>query len=121
VTNWYEFNSTNIVRPLNLFVDNCIIYGNQDNELTLDLITGGVLNYHFANCAIKTDQNVSGTEFTNNLVNQDPQFYDVAIQDYRIWSSSPCKDTGNNSPGINTDLEGNPRDGSPDIGCYEIQ
>ncbi len=120
VTNWYEFNSMNIVRPLNLFVDNCIIYGNQDNELTLDLITGGVLNYHFANCNIRTDQNVSGSEFSNCQINNYPVFYDVTLQDYRIFSSSPCKDAGNNTTGISMDLEGNPRDGNPDIGCYEV-
>lgn len=122
VTNWYEFSpGNNIVRPLNLAVDNCIIYGDQDNELTLDLLSGSILNYHFANCAIKTDQNVSGPEFTNNLINQNPIFMDPSIQNYHLAASSPCKDAGNTVSGVITDLENKPRDGSPDIGCYEIQ
>jgi len=121
VTNWYEYNSTNIVRPLYLSVDNCIIYGNQENELTLDLLSGSTLNYYFANCNIKTDQNVSGPEFSNCQINQEPLFQDISIQNYHIWSTSPCKDAGNTTTIVNNDLDNNPRDGNPDIGCYEIQ
>lgn len=122
VTNWYEYTPGNyIVRPLNLAVDNSIINGGQDNEFVLDFLTGSLLNYHFANCAIKTDQNVSGPEYTNCLINQDPVFTDVSLQNYHIGSNSPCKDAGNTASGINTDLDNNSRDGNPDIGCYEVQ
>jgi hypothetical protein len=89
--------------------------------LTLDFLTGSSLNYHFANCVIKTDQNVSGPEFTNNLINQDPIFMDASIQNYHIATTSPCKDAGNTVGGIFNDLENKPRDGNPDIGCYELQ
>ena len=36
---------------------NCIIYGNNDNELELDLISGALKNHFFQNCIIKADIN----------------------------------------------------------------
>lgn len=122
ITNWYEFSPVvNIVRPLDLVFNNSIIEGDNDNELTLDLLTGSILNYSFANCAIKTDANTSGPEFSNCLINQPIHFVDVALQDYHFWSNSILIGAANLVGGVTTDLDAKLRDSSPDIGCYEYQ
>jgi hypothetical protein len=121
-TNWYEYTpGNNIVRPIDLQMNNCIVYGDQDNEMTLDFLTGSTLNLLFANCTIKTDENTSGPEFSNCQINQNPLFYDTGLQDYRLGAGSPCIGVANFTGGITVDLENTARDGSPDIGCYEFQ
>jgi hypothetical protein len=106
---------------MDIAVNNCIIYGNQVNEMTLDFLTGSILNYAFSNCLIRTDANTSTPEFVNCLINQNPSFVNTTLQDYHLAASSICIGAANFTGGLTTDLDNNPRDGSPDIGCYEFQ
>ena len=73
-----------------------------------------------------------GTVQENSCIRTDPQFVDAAVGNYRLQSTSPCIDIGNNSyvpAGVTIDLDGNPRmvdgnnDGTPtvDLGAYEYQ
>lgn len=122
ITNWYEASpGNNIVRPLDLVFNNSIIFGLQDNEMTLDLQTGSILNYSFTNCNIKTDGNTSGPEYVSCIINQNPTFVDAINQDYHLYNTSNCINAGNLIGGVTNDLDGTARDGSPDIGCYEYQ
>ncbi len=75
-------------------------------------------------CAIQTTDtfwtnNVNGC-FTNN-----PLFAGAATNNFRLTSSSPCKDTGTNLAWVTTsvDLEGKKRKSglNVDIGAYELQ
>ena len=49
-----------IVRPLNSYFGNCIIHGNNDNELALDSFpTGNQFGYMFDNAIIKVENTTS--------------------------------------------------------------
>jgi hypothetical protein len=48
----------------------------------------------------------------------DPKFTDVGKWDYHLKEGSPCIDAG--IAAVSADLEGKPRSGKPDIGCYEF-
>lgn len=41
------------------------------------------------------------------------------LHDYHLLPNSPCIDSGTPQGAPATDLEGNPRDASPDMGAYE--
>ncbi len=50
----------------------------------------------------------------------DPLFVDAANGDYHLGVGSPCIDKGTSSVGAPThDIEGTPRDATPDMGAYE--
>ncbi|MBK8966237.1 MAG: choice-of-anchor Q domain-containing protein [Saprospiraceae bacterium] len=57
----------------------------------------------------------------NDLLNQDPLFVDPSVFDYHLQAGSPCIDKGVDTGAPATDLDGNPRDSSPDQGAYEFQ
>lgn len=119
--NWFTNpdNSDNI-RDLDLTMDNCIIYGNLENEFDRDLKTAGVMNYIFRNCFIRTDQDVStGTHFNAISKNIDPAFENVTGKIFKLTSGSACRGAANTNGGITDDIDDRARDGSPDVGCYE--
>ena len=67
-----------------------------------------------------------GTYNADNVLNADPAFVNLAIDDYHLGPTSPCIDAGTinvpNPPGLPaTDIEGNPRvsGAAPDMGAYE--
>lgn len=103
---------------------NCVIYGGIDDELVYDTIDPDgtlQLNYQYTNCLIKKSNPQSGTGFNSIFWNNNPQFISTEDRDYHSPASSILKDNGITGTGVMMDLEGNPRDASPDIGCYEIQ
>jgi hypothetical protein len=119
--NWFTNpdNSDNI-RDLDLTMDNCIIYGNLENEFDRDLKTAGVMNYIFRNCFIRTDQDVStGIHFSAISKNIDPAFENVTGKIFKLTSGSACRGAANTNGGITDDIDDKTRDGSPDVGCYE--
>ena len=133
------------------WIQNCTIAGNRAAAgagAGLNVVTGSWTYFH--NCVI--GNNWSGDEERNvardtdvtftyccspeelngandsHNVTADPEFADAASSDYRLSSSSPCVDAGNNANAPSgTDLDGNDRivdgkhTGTPtvDIGCYE--
>lgn len=97
------------VKDGKLTLINSIIWGTQQEELTID----GGTNY-FINNIIKTAQN-----FDNNILNEDPLFKNRILLDYSLDSLSPAIDKSINST-LLIDLQGNNRDNSPDIGAFEF-
>jgi hypothetical protein len=88
-------------------LNNCIVWGNT--------ISGSA--------TVQYSDIEGGWGGTGNI-NSDPLF--VGGADYRLQAGSSCIDTGNNdliSPGITTDLDGNPRivNSIVDMGAYEKQ
>ena len=119
MTNWFTVGATEYVRPVDINFTNCIIYGDKDNEFRLDFHTGSTLNFIFSDCFIRTDGDVSDlTHYSNISKNVYPQFVDVALQNFRLQSSSPCRDAA--SGNLPEDIEGTIRV-NPDIGCYEYE
>ena len=91
-------------------INNSIIYYNSAKNNSNRY--NGTYNY----CC--TTPNPSGT---GNIIGP-PQFVDTNLFNYRLKSSSPCINAGNNSYApMPVDLDGNPRifDGIVDMGCYE--
>jgi hypothetical protein len=134
LNNYYYDTSNHVqLRALqNAWFGNCTIYGDKDEEITLDQHPdGGVFNYHFENCLLKTGLDMSEAGFfTNCIKNEDPWFRDPSKAEFQpdtlisalVDKGSP--DVLNNAfISLQNDLEGNTRvnDQAPDIGAYEFQ
>ena len=52
-------------------------------------------------------------------LNADPLFVDRAAHDYHLAAGSPAIDAGVPVDGLTTDLDGTPRDETPNLGAYE--
>lgn len=137
ITNYYFYNDTlpngvvvqrAEVRDIEkAYFGNCIIYGNQNNELIIDKFPDeGILEYTFENCLGRF--NPEEVEITEerfpNLVNyEDPNFISWDEYNFQLDTLSPAKDAGKLEIGnlFPTDLNGESRvaDGKPDIGAYE--
>lgn len=127
VNNWYKINDfTFEIRDLTACdFQNCIIYGDKDNELVLDSMTtnGELFNCYFANCLVKTNESTQSTwhfnVFTQQAVNRNPAF----INNFHLDSFSDARNIGDSSfsTALPFDLDNQPRlvDGYPDAGCYE--
>ncbi len=115
------------VRDLtNAYFGNCIIYGSNEEEVLLDKYpSGGIFNYQFDHCLLKTTLSVVQTGFIDCLKNASPGFADASIADYSIGTGSAAIDRGDAviTGTILTDIAGNARivGSAPDLGAYEKQ
>lgn len=122
--NYYK-SSTNVVYPFDLVqanFTNCIIYGNNDEELVADSSNlGGKFQYFFDHCLIKSSMNVSDLNHWNQiLVNQDPLFEDKSNFDFHLQTNSPARKVGKSGV-VAVDIEGELRDvNTPNLGAYEV-
>jgi hypothetical protein len=64
----------------------------------------------------KSNQSFSGG---NNLFNQDPLFESPSQKKFTLYPTSPAIDSAIPIASITDDLNGTPRAGTPDRGCYE--
>ena len=107
--------------PLLFNLTNNIIWGTEDDELTINnnpdgdqSTTGKSINFNL----LKTT--ITGLETFNNVINQDPLFTDYTKMDYTVLISSPAKGKATNQTGIFTDIKNQSRNSStPTIGAYE--
>ncbi len=121
-------NSSNQINPLNITIQNSIIYGEGgfvDDEIVLAKNIGSVFNVTLTNVLYKAKTDItSSASITNGIKNQLPIFdsinTSVPYYNFRLQSTSPCIDKGFNT-GVLFDLDGNPRTLglAPDLGCYE--
>jgi len=130
LNNWYEAEGGAIIaRDLNAFFGNCIIYGNNEDELVLSMNSNADFNYKFENNLIKytnrrgeLEYEIDGNPlFENTLVNEDPLFWDEYMNDLRITSESPVVGKGKLSIAhdVTNDILGVDRTISPDLGAYQ--
>ena len=99
---------------VNLF--NSIIWGTEQEEVLLNNEGGSQFLFTAAFNLVKSglsDLNING-----NILNQDPNFKDPELYNYRLDTLSPAKDSGTDLM-IELDLDGTMRDAQPDIGAYE--
>lgn len=113
----------NIESAGNAHFTNCIIYGNQREEVNIGRLKDGIkpLLYQFENCLIKADTFKSNQ--INCILNKDPRFKDTRKYDYHIDTLiSPAVNAGKDI-NIFTDLDGRmrPSGTAPDIGAYEFE
>ena len=97
---------------------NCIIDGGLSTEVSFMKNDNGNFNYMFQNCMIKLDNSdVNSTNYSDIILNKNPEFFDVSNNDFNLTESSPAIDSGTLTSFTN-DLSGNFR-AEPDVGAYE--
>ena len=124
INNYYEDVNGNIqIRDLNRAnFTNCIIDGNLDHELELQSNPSGNFNYFFENCLLQLGLDSSITKYNQEsslkIDNQMTIFEDVNEGNLYLSDESAAVDAGIVTP-FSVDIEGEARDGMPDIGAYE--
>jgi hypothetical protein len=91
INNYYVYNKVIYSFDLSVIFGNCIIYGNKENEISIDEDGTGSFSYLFKNCLAKTNLK-SG--FENSVFNKDPQFVKVSENNFAIDSLSPARNIG---------------------------
>ena len=126
LNNYYTTSSTIFVRDLDsAYFGNCILYGDQEEEVVLDTLkVGGKFSYKFDHCILKTARNISNTAYYKNVYkNLSPDFKDIEKNDYRLKLNSGAIDKGYNNF-ISIDLDNKIRPNAttsiPDLGAYEF-
>lgn len=127
INNYYGSGASIFVRPIDScnFI-NCIIYGNIDDEVAFDSITGagsGYFNYKFEHCIVKSTFNMNddGLHYDSVFRNMNPDFQDQAtdVNNFQLGTGSNSIDKGRSTL-IATDLNFHSRDmAQPDLGAYE--
>lgn len=118
--------SQRVLRPLqSAYFGNCIIFGNNQQELSILEDSREQLNYNFNHALFKLNSDltqrgfdVSSSEFISPLVNLDPGFLKKSENNYGLDSASQAIDQGNFTDIITLDILGNTRN-TPDLGAVE--
>jgi hypothetical protein len=138
LTNFLEFNDANgqvqrIVRNVeSAYFGNCVIDGNNRQEIAIAKDEGGLLAFQFNHALLKVEPDaedrgfdINGPEFTNVNINQLAGFVDPSINNYQLDSLSQLINIGNPTDAflLNSDIIGRGRNfGSlPDLGAFERQ
>lgn len=123
-----------LANALNATFTNCIIFGNDADEIQLQDVFEGTepsqFNYTLTNCIVAVDELIDADQFPtffencNDCLNatlDDELFIDQELRDYHLDTMSIAIERAIPLTGIQRDLEGNQRDlSTPDIGCYEF-
>lgn len=130
--NWYEFQGQTYAFDYNAYFGNCIIYGNNLNELGIDRNASAAFQFKFDRCLLRLrpqDVDVSDPmQYSDVILNENPKFKDPTKHDFELDTLSPAKDLGfmsivNAMPELQSDIKGSSRtmDSGPDLGAYERQ
>ncbi len=122
------------VLPLSMTFENCILTGNNQDEITMIDGTGGVpgaFEYDFSHSLVRVKDLLKAEqwpEFFNqstscqNYTFGQPLFRDLNEDDYHLDTLSVVEGLALPIPAIPLDLDGFVRDPvAPDMGCYEYQ
>lgn len=125
-----------LVAPLEAAFNNCIITGNELDEISIFDITDGdgsiPFNYQLGSCAVTISELLEEDQFPNFFTDhcnnciittrEDSLFLDLENYDFHLDTMSIVIDLGEFVPGIDTDFDGNPREiNAVDLGCFEFQ
>ncbi len=105
-----------LVSDLNLRIRNTIIWGNEAEELLISESGETVITKDFATGILKSK--IGTNSFFASQENNFPGFSNPYLFDYSLDTLSYAKDKGSEID-ILTDIDGNLRQGKPDIGAYE--
>ncbi len=101
---------------------NTIVYGTQQNEISIEENTREEFTLTFDHCLLKTEDDLSNTDrYINCIKNEDPLFVDYALNNYQLDSISPAIDFGSIEIAntVPFDIKGVSRTESPDLGAYK--
>ena len=123
LSNYFEdvFNNINIRQITNTRFDNCIFYGNTNEEFVVDIRDNANQNYLFNHCVVRTERDVIGPNFNSIFKNFDPGFIEPPVEDYRLIEGAYAQDRGDPANTNALDLLMHARDSEPDLGAYEIE
>ncbi len=137
LTNFLDFQTENglqrISRDLeSAYFGNCLIDGNNQQELGLAEDEGASFNFEFNSVGMKLDNDVADRGFDVNepgftqvYINEQNLFVNPGQNFYQLDSASQAVDRGNTADGflVPTDILGKIRNfnGLPDLGAYERQ
>ena len=134
VTNYYKDMVNDVIYSGNLdscYFGNCIIYGSNAEELSLDSTVDATYNYKFDHCLIKSDAGHYSVNFVSCNYGSDPNFKNTSMNDYRLMPGSGAIDVGDinilygSSLYLNliNDILGNNRtvNPPPDLGAYDYR
>lgn len=132
----YYIDADDNVQPRGItkaYFGNCIVYGNNENEIEFDFTDQTDSVYFFENCILKTDRDTANAgEFKGIIYNpgaivvdgvsHDPIFDSPTDFKFNLFEQSVAIDKGNPTitGALNTDILGKIRDSKPDIGAYEF-
>ena len=119
---WQTPTQTFYKEEIKAHFSNCIIYGNQNQELLINLQEEPNYSFSFDHCLIKSNDAVSAIAgFENVIFNQDPLFRDPAQNNLQLMEESPARNTGNPVTALKVPLDilQVPRTFKPDPGAYE--
>lgn len=129
INNYYEdVNGNYNVRAIeNAYFANCIVYGDKEAEIGLDMFPGteGAFNYRFEKCLLKVDPDmeINESRIVDCLLNQDPFFIDPGLNNFELDTLSVAKDVADITTAqfFPVDLNGISRlsDEGPDLGAFE--
>ncbi len=109
---------TVIQNNLTYTIQNCIIEGSLDEELVFFEGGGGTVVKNIESSLLRTE--LGSLNGNGNLLNRDPRFKNFRELNFELDSLSPAIDAGAQLfPLVTTDVRGELRDLSPDIGAYE--
>ena len=116
LSDFIELDDGNVlIEPIITNIQNCIVFGDRDEEVIINLSGETQSEVTIKNNLLKTQ----GSDFAeHNIINEDPLFISPIEADYHLDTLSIAQDAGVNL-GIPFDLEGNMRDTLPDLGAYE--
>ena len=105
--------------PLNVSMQNCIIHGSLQDELSIIDNEGEPLDFNVSIQQALIQLEAGSSEYvTNGIFNENPQFENTSEQDFHLQPTSPAVNAGVLVDVFN-DLDGRVRDAQPDLGCYE--
>jgi len=109
-------NNQTLVEDLSVYMSNCIIWGDGDEERLISTGGGAKIDTLFVNNIIRSADSIPGN-YTSQKRNF-PGFVDPATFNYQLDSLAFARDKGTTGV-ITTDITGKERDSKPDIGAYE--
>lgn len=134
LNNYYiDVNENEQARPLEkAYFGNCVIYGETEEELTLDKSpSAATFNYTFDHCLLKTQLQITDpAHYINCIKNQEPFFRDPYIAEFQPDSTLSSVLNRGSLEVINTssielirDILQKSRvsDNAPDLGAYEFE
>jgi len=133
LNNYYiDVKNNEQLRPLeNAYFGNCVIYGENEDELTFDNSPSVAFNYQFDHCVIKTKKDITdASHYINCIKNEEPWFMDP--YNFEFMPDSTISSVINRgSPEVISsssillmrDILQNSRviDEAPDAGAYEFR